>query len=199
LLATAGAASPAPIEIAGEGQLGYFRMAASDSASALFGSGNALTLGGALRATLWRGAFVSIGVRTFAKEGERVFVATPDSPVQKLGHPLTMRTTPAFVSAGYRFRNGKRIVPYLSVGVAVAFYRERSEVAGERFDVDKTKAGFVGAAGVEIGRGLLRFGAEVGYTTIPNTIGSTGVSQVYGETDAGGFHAVGKVILAFGI
>ena len=81
-------------------------MAASDSASATFGSADALTYGGAARATVWRGAFVSLGVRTFAKEGERVFVAAPGSPVQKLGHPLSMRTTSGMLSLGYRFCAG---------------------------------------------------------------------------------------------
>ncbi len=187
------------VEIAAEGQLGYFRMAASDSAKAVFGSANALDYGGALRVTVWRGAFVSVGVRSFAKDGERVFVADSSSPVQKLGFPLTMRTTMVLPAVGYRFWNGRLIVPYVSAGVAVTAYREKSDVEGQPFDVDRTKAGFVGAAGVEVGRGFLRVGAEVGYATAPNVVGEAGVSKVYGETNAGGFHAIGKVVIAFGI
>ncbi len=187
------------IELAADGQVGYFRMAATNSANATFGSANTAIYGGALRLTLWQGVYVSVSARTFARDGERVYVASPGSPVQKLGQVLTMRTTAIVPAVGYRFFDGKLIVPYLSVGLAVTAYREKSEVAGESFDVDVNKAGFAGAAGVEIGHGVLRVGAEIGYTTAPNAIGSAGVSKVYGETDAGGFHAVGKVIIAFGI
>jgi hypothetical protein len=200
LVLTAGAMRPAQaLELSAEGQIGYFRMAATSSAEATFGSADTLIYGGALRLTVWRGAFVSIGARTLARDGERVFVASPGSPVQKLGETLTMRTTIIVPALGYRFRDGNSIVPYVSVGLPVTAYRERSDVKGEKFDVDTSKLGFAGAAGIEIGRGVLRLGAEVGYTTAPNAIGSTGVTKVYGENDAGGFHAVGKVIVAFGI
>jgi hypothetical protein len=85
-------------------------------------------------------ALVSIGVRTFGKEGESVFVAGLDSP-EKLGHALPMRTTSALFPLGYRFRRGKWIVPHLSAGLAATSYKETSDVAGQPFNVDKTKAG----------------------------------------------------------
>ncbi len=183
-------------EIALEGQLGYFRMAATESASAVFDATGGLTFGGALRGTFWRGFYVSAGARTFSKSGERVFVASSASPVQKLGFPLTMRTTPILLSVGYRFRHDKTIVPYLSGGGALTAYSERSEVAGETFDVDHTKLGFVAATGFEVGRGMLRFGGEVGYSTVPNVIANGGVSRVYGESNIGGLHVVGKIVFA---
>ncbi len=191
------AAEPRP-EVALEGQLGYLHEAASKTATASFGSANAFLMGGALRATVWRGAFVSLAFRTFSRDGERVFVATPDSPVQKLGFPLSMRTSYFLPSVGYRFRNGHLIVPYASIGLAITSYHEQSEVAGQPYELDVRKTGFTAAAGVELGRSLLRFGAELGYTSA-GALGTTGVSKVYGETDAGGFYAVGKVVLAFGI
>ena len=158
--------SPRPSRAAGEfaieAQAGYFEMAASNSASALFDSSGGGTFGGAVRYTFWRGAFVSAGARTFSKEGERVFVSGADAAVQKLGFPLSIRLTPIFATAGYRFRNGKMIVPYAAVGGSITSYKEESEVAGEAFDTDRTKTGFVGAAGLEVGRGTFRFGAEVG-------------------------------------
>jgi len=185
-------------EIAVEGQLGYFRMAASNTGSALFGSDDGATFGGALRYTFWRGAFAAAGARTFSKDGQRVFVATPNSAVQKLGFPLTMRTTPIFVSLGYRFRDGRLIVPYVSAGGTITKYHETSTVAGESFDESLSKAGFLGAVGVEVGRGLLRFAAEGGWSTVPGAIGKAGASKVYGEDDVGGSYALGKLVLAFG-
>jgi hypothetical protein len=184
-------------ELSFEGQLGFFGMAASNSASAVFDSSDAATFGGAARLTFWRGAFVAIGGRTFSKDGERVFVRAPNAPVEKLGFGLSVRTTPFFLSAGYRIRRHGLVVPYASAGLAVARYSERSEVAGESFDEVFTKTGLTGTLGVEVGRGTFRFGAEVGYTTIPNAIGMGGVSKVYGEDDIGGWHAVGKVIVSF--
>ena len=185
-------------EVAVEAQAGYFEMAAENSASALFGSRGGPTFGGAVRYTFWRGAFVSAGARTFSKEGERVFVSAPNTAEQKLGFPLSIRLTPILLQAGYRFRHGHMLVPYVAAGVAITSYTEESEVAGETFNTDSTHTGFVGSAGLEVGRGTFRFGAEVGYTSVPSALGLGGVSKVYGEDDLGGVHAVGKLIVAFG-
>ena len=184
-------------ELALEVHAGYFQMAAGNSASALFDSSGGGTFGGAGRFTFWRSAYVSAGARAFSKDGERVFVATPNSVVQKLGFPLSVRITPAFLTVGYRFRDGKRIVPYAGIGGLLAFYKEESEVTGERFDAEGTKTGFAGTAGLEVGRGHFRFGAEVGWTSAPDAIGIAGVSKVYGDDDLGGLHAIGKLIVAF--
>jgi opacity protein-like surface antigen len=206
-LAVAGAlvasfACAAPLragELALEGHGGWFKMAAKDSAQAVFDSDGAGTFGAAARFTFWKGAFVSAGVRTLSKEGERVFVASPGGPVQRLGFPLEVKLTPVLLQAGYRFRQGALVVPYVSAGVALTQYEETSEVAGESFDESFSKSGFTGAAGVEVGRGLLRFGAEVGYTSLPGSLGLGGVSAVYGEDDLGGVHVIGKLVIAFGL
>lgn len=184
-------------ELAVEAHAGYFQMAAENSASAVLDSRGGGSFGGAMRYTFWRGAFVSAGARTFSKEGERVFVATPGSPVQKLGFPLKLRLTPMFLAVGYRLRDGKLVVPYAGIGGALTSYKEESDVAGESFDEEGSEAGFLGFAGVEVGRGTFRVGAEAGYTTVPDAVGLGGVTKVYGEDDLGGWHAVGKVIVAF--
>ena len=184
-------------ELALEAHGGYFEMAAENSASALFDSTGGPTFGGAVRYSFWRGAFVSAGARTFSREGERVFVQSTSSPVQKLGFPLSIRLTPILLQAGYRFRHGHMLVPYVAAGVAITSYTEESEVAGETFNTDSTKTGFVGTAGLEVGRGTFRFGAEVGWTTVTGAVGIAGVSKVYGEDDLGGLHGIGKLIVAF--
>jgi opacity protein-like surface antigen len=184
-------------ELAFEAQGGYLGLNASNSASALFDSTGAPTFGGAVRLTFWRGAFVTLGGRTFTRDGERVFVASANAPVEKLGFGLTMRTTPLFAMAGYRLRRGSLLVPYLAAGVAVTRYSESSQVAGEAFDQQFTKTGFTGVVGLELGRGLFRVGGEAGYTTVPNAIGFGGVSKVYSENDIGGWHVVGKLVVSF--
>jgi opacity protein-like surface antigen len=198
-LVPATAAPASAGELALEGQVGYFKMAASNTGRALFGSDDGATYGGAARYRFWRGAFVSAGVRTFSKDGERAFVATANGPVQKLGFPLAMTTTPFSLKLGYRLRDGHTLVPYVAAGVAVTKYEVTSSVAGQGFDESVSKTGFDGAIGVEVGRGLLRFAAEGGWSAVPNAIGEAGVSKVYGEDDIGGTYVIGKVVLAFGL
>jgi hypothetical protein len=186
-------------ELALEAQVGYFDMAAKSSAKALFDSSGGATYGGALRYTVWRGAFVSAGLRSFSKDGERVFLLSPGGTIQKLGFPVSVELQPILLMAGYRFRQGQLIVPYAAIGAAITSYTETSSVAGESFDTDASKTGFVGAAGVEVGRGLFRVGAELGYSTVSGVVGLAGVSQIYGEDDIGGFHVIGKVAVAFSL
>jgi opacity protein-like surface antigen len=198
-LLLAGALPSAAGELAVEAQVGYFDMAAKDSAQALFGSSGGVTFGGAVRYTAWRGAFVSAGFRTFSKDGERVFLLSPGGTIQKLGFPVSVELRPILLMAGYRFRNGELVVPYAAIGAALTSYTETSTVAGESFDSDGSKTGFVGAAGVEVGRGMFRVGAEFGYSTVSGASGLGGVSKIYGEDDIGGFHVIGKVAVAFGL
>lgn len=185
-------------ELAIEAQVGYFDMNAEKSAKAVFGSSGGLTFGGAVRYDVWRDVFVSAGVRTFSKEGERVFLTSPGAAVQKLGFPVSVRLTPILLSAGYRYSGWKWVAPYASVGAAITSYSETSDVAGQSFDQDLTKTGFVGAVGLETARGRLRGGVEVGYSTVSSAIGVGGISQIYGEDDIGGFHIVGKILYVFG-
>jgi hypothetical protein len=193
-----GATPPASAgEFALEGQVGSFSMAASKSADAVFGSSSGVTYGGALRYTVWRGLYVSGGARTFSKDGERVFVQSPTAPVQKLGFPLSVKITPIFFTVGYRFREGRMVVPYVGIGGSVTKYKETSEVAGASFDQSFSKGGFHALGGLEIGRGLLRAGGEASYSTVSGAVGLGGVTKVYGEDNLGGFTIVGKLILAF--
>jgi hypothetical protein len=185
-------------ELAAEAQAGYFSMASSQSADAVFDSSGGLTWGGAARYSFDLGIYVTAGVRTFSKEGERVFVAGPADPVARLGFPLSARITPWFATVGYRFRQGALIVPYAGLGGSITSYTEESTVAGRVFDESRSKMGFHVAGGAEIGRGRFRFGAEVGWSTVPDALGVGGVSQVYGEDNLGGWTVLGKLVIAFG-
>ena len=115
-----------------------------------------------------------------------------------LGFPLSVRITPVYLTVGYRLRDGKLVVPYAGVGGVIASYSEESSVAGASYDQSSTKGGFQFLGGVDVGRGRFRFGAEAGWSTIPNAIGVGGVSSIYNEDDIGGWSVVGKVVVAFG-
>jgi hypothetical protein len=49
------------------------------------------------------------------------------------------------------------------------------------------------AAGFDHGRGPVRVGAELMFTTIPDSAGIGGVSAVYEERDLGGVTLVGRI------
>ncbi len=199
LLVLALAAGPASAgEFAAELGAGYFSMSASKSADAVFDSSDGLAWGGAARYSFKGGIFVSAGARTFSKEGERVFVAGPTDTVARLGFPLSIRITPIFVTAGYRFREGKMVVPYAGIGGSLTSFTEESSVAGRSYDESRSKAGFHVVGGAEVGRGRFRFGAEVGWSTVPDAVGFGGVSAVYNENNLGGWSAMGKLVIAFG-
>jgi len=183
-----------------EGHIGYNSLTSADrSAKAIFnGSSGGITYGGGLRYVFEKGLYVGAWARYFSKTGERVFIADASGPVFRLGHPLKVRVVPVQLTVGYRFGGGGFVVPYQGAGGGLTRYHEESEVAGVVESNDQTKASGHFLAGVEVGRGSLRAGAEAGYAFVPNTIGIGGVSQIYGENDIGGFTVVGKVVFSFG-
>lgn len=201
LLALVLALAPTPLaagELAAELQVGYLGLTASRSAEALLGSSGGLTWGGAGRYTFYKSFYASLGVRTFSGSGERVFVAGPSDAVSNLGFPLSVRITPVAFTVGYRFRDRQLIVPYAGLGGSITSYSEQSSVAGIGYDESRSEGGFQVVGGVEVGRGMFRFGAEAGWSTVPNAIGLAGVSNVYNEDDIGGWSVVGKLVVAFG-
>ena len=172
---------------------------ASKSAKAVFdGSSGGFTFGAGVRFSVTPSIYVGVGGRYFSKEGERAFVADPSTPPFGLGHPLDVRIIPVHAQVGWRFRPDTSLVPYLGLGVGVTSYREESTVGGlAEPTVSETKASGIVVGGLEFGRGSVRFGLDLSYSTVPDSLGVGGVSQVYGEDDIGGFSALGRVIFVF--
>jgi len=164
---------------------------ASNSAKAVFdGQSGGPTFGFAGEFGLGESFFIRAGARIFRRDGERVFVAAPASPVFRLGHPLKVRIIPAYGLIGYRFLQGGSLRPYIGVGGGATSYDEESDVAGEIFTSTATKASGHAVAGLDFGRGMIRVGGEVMYSVAPKAIGFDGVSEIYGEDDIGGLSAV---------
>ena len=154
---------------------GYFDLTgAQRSAEAVFGSSGSATFGGAFRYVHRRGFYGTAGVRTWSKDGERVFAASLTGPVQHLGFPLSVRLTPITGTVGYRFRRDRSFVPYVGVGGGVTLYREESEVAGEALSESRSAGTFVGEAGVEYGKGRFRYAVEGRYSIASEAIGLGG-------------------------
>jgi hypothetical protein len=172
---------------------------ASKSAEAVFdGSSGGFTFGGSFRVGITPSFYVGVGGRYFSKDGERAFVASASGPAFGLCHPLTVRIVPIHALVGWRFRPETTLVPYIGLGVGATSYHEDSTV-GElpEPEVSQTKASGLVNAGLEYGKGTVRFGVDLSYMLAPDTLGLGGVSQVYGEDDVGGFTALGKIVFVF--
>jgi len=196
VLAGAGPAAALDWGIGVEG--GYSEMTnASKSAKAIFdGSKGGGTIGGFVCIGLVQSFFLEAHGRHFQKTGERVFIADPAGEVFHLGHPLTIRLIPVYGAIGYRFLPSSHFAPYVTIGLGATSYKETSDVAGLVETQSATKFSGHGALGVDYLAGPLRIGVEVGYSTVPNTIGDSGVSKVYNEKDVGGLTVLAR--LAFG-
>lgn len=196
LLVLAACAAPSAADAADFGLTldgGFYHLTNSpESAEAIFEASGAPVFGAAVQYALGRSLFLRVGARFTRMDGERVFVASPDAPVFRLGHPLTARIVPVYGLIGYGFGRGS-LRPYLALGGGVTMYDEESEVAGEIFESTATKPSGHFAGGVDYGRGSFRFGAEVMYTLAPDVIGDSGVSEVYNENDMGGVTGVLRI------
>lgn len=195
--APAATASAREIALGVEG--GWATLSATRSAKAVFdGETGGPTFGASLRVGVNRSLYVGLTGRFFSKDGERAFVASTGGEAFPLGHPLTMRVVPVHAVAGWRFRPDQPFVPYVSLGVGATSYHEESTVGGLPEDaINETKASGLGAAGVEYGRGRLRFGLDLSYLVAPDSLGLGGVSKAYGEDDVGGFAAQGRIAIVF--
>src|SRR5262245_45894477 len=172
----------------------YDMTGARDSAKAVFDSSGGATFGAGLRLGFGPRWFASVGTHYFSKDGQRAFVADPQSPAFRLGHPLNARVIPVFALGGYRFRADKTLVPYVAAGLGFTSFRETSTVAELEETHSESKFSYHFGGGAEYGQGTLRFGVEVLYTSAPDTLGLGGVSQVYDENDAGGISFMARII-----
>jgi opacity protein-like surface antigen len=159
------------------------------------GASGGPTFGAGVRWSVTPSLYVGLSGRYFGKDGERVFVAGPGAPAFGLGHPLSVRIVPVHAQVGWRFRPHARLVPYVGLGVGATSYHEESTVGDvDEPAVSETKPSGLVAAGLEYGQGAVRFGIDLSYSTVPNSLGVGGVSQVYGEDDLGGFTALGRIV-----
>ncbi len=80
-----------------------------------------------------------------------------------------------------------KLVPYVGGGYSAYKYTESSEFSTQEEDVDGWFGGFhlVGGADYQAMR-WLAIGGEIGWSTIPDALGTGGVSSVFGEDNLGG-------------
>ena len=186
----AAAAPPRPtgIQIGGYAMFGRINFTASESFDAIVGDPSGSIFGGGARIGLpLGGLFVDVGAWRYHGEGERVFVANDE--VFKLGIPVEIKVAPIELSAGWRFRirRAPKLTPYAGGGLTILKYQETSDFATGDENVDDSFNGYhlLGGAEYKIMR-WLGIAGEASWSTVPDAIGESGVSEAFDETDLGG-------------
>jgi len=143
--------------------------------------------GGAELLNIWHGAFLRVDGSSWSRTGARV-----DASGTSLGISTTVKLTPIEIGGGWRMSPGgprasSGVAFYVGGGVVRMRFRQTSDFATDTDNVDQTTNGYTVFAGLEL-RVLssVIVGAEGGYRSVPNAIGSGGVSQIYKENNLGG-------------
>jgi hypothetical protein len=169
-------------------------MAAQNSFQAIVGSSTLMGLGGGVDVLrVWKDLFIRGAVTHTSKDGSRAFVF--DGQAISLNIPMKVSMTPIETGGGWRFPS-PRVTPYAGGAAIFAHYSETSTFAGSGDNVSETKVGYSGFGGVDFTLSKwVMAGVEAQYRSVPNAIGTGGVSQDFGETNLGGF----SVRVMFGI
>ena len=80
-----------------------------------------------------------------------------------------------------------KLIPYVAGGFTSLKYQETSDFATPSEDVDESFNGYhvIGGAEYKITR-WLGLAGEAAWSTVPDAIGESGVSDAFNETDLGG-------------
>jgi len=176
------------VQIGGFGMFGQMNFDAKQSFDAIVGDPAGPIVGGGARVGLpFGGLFVEIGGWRFGDDGERAFVS--NGQVIPLGIPVEITITPVEITGGWRFRmpRAPRLFPYAAGGFTSYGYKETSQFAATTENVDERFNGYLifGGAEVKLTR-WLGVAGEVAWTTVPDAIGDSGVSDVFNDTNLGG-------------
>jgi hypothetical protein len=180
------------VELFGFGEVGDGSWLAHDTFNAVLGSSSAFMLGGGVQVRVGS-LFVEASVERFQRSGTRVFVYS--GQVFSLGVADTVRIIPIKATVGYR-RAGPRVTPYVGGGIGTHLYREASNFADPSENVSEHVTSYHVLAGVELAsRHWLRAALEVELSTVPNALGTTGVSAAFNEHNLGGVHGRLKILV----
>ena len=170
------------------------QFAAKTSFDALFNSRVQQFFGGGAELVFRNGLFADVAVSHWAKTGERAFVL--DGQTYRLGQPLDVRLIPVEVSAGYRFKTGRRFFPHLGGGAGWYSYREQSAFAESGENVNTQHVGGLVDGGLEYRvHRLVGVDVDVQRSFVPGILGTGGISKQAGESDLGGLSARFRILV----
>jgi hypothetical protein len=193
-LALVGAAAPAAAQTAdaiGFRAFGHYEivnLTASKTFDAVLDTTSMTGVGGGgevLR--IWKGLFVRGAVSQMKDTGSRAFVFGND--IIPVDIPLEVKMRTVELAAGWRFPVGTRdrIALYAAGGALLLKYDETSDFAAAGENVNESFNGFVFIGGAEFTVWKWIFaGVEGQYRSVPDAIGSAGISDVFNETNLGG-------------
>ena len=176
------------------GTAGVSTWLAHDTFSAVLGSDRTpmFGVGGQVRV---HGQLVIEGaIERLTKTGQRVFVSGGE--VFKLGIRDTVRIVPISVTALYR-QPAQRVAYYGGGGVGRYSYKEDSDFADPGENTNQRFASYHVVAGVEFDAltSMLKTAVEVQFTSVPNALGTSGASAVFGERNLGGVQLRVKILV----
>jgi opacity protein-like surface antigen len=196
MTATTANAQMREVRLRGFGDIGATTFTAEQSFAAVLGSATGMVLGGGVEVVLPSEVFANVRASLFRGTGQRVFLFGGEQ--FGLGIPTTITLTPVHLTGGYRFEFFDRFIPYAGAGVGWYGFKETSEFATARENVDDQFTGFHVLGGAEIGLWRwLALAGELQWATVPDAIGGdpNSVSHEFSESDLGGTTFRFKVVV----
>jgi opacity protein-like surface antigen len=184
-------------------QFGRLSQTASDSFTAILGRSSGLVFGGGAELSWRSGLFVRGDVSYFSADGERAEIV--DGEVIPLEIPLSISLTPIEFTGGYRLpeytvgpRRQVRLVPFIGAGAGFVRFREHTDDEHPEESADERFASYHLLLGLDVPlAGRFALGAELTRRWVPGGLGTSGVSQVLGESDLGGSTLRARVRVTF--
>lgn len=183
---SARAQTTSPVGVRAWFGLDFNTMSASDSFDAVLGSAQLLGFGGGADVTVWKNAFARVSFSRAKKDGERAVIFNRE--VIPIGVPITVSYTPIEIGGGWQFPLAGGVRPYAGAGLFRLRYKEESDFGVPDDSVDLSKNGYVVFGGVEVPVWqYVIVGGEAQFRSVPDAIGTGGVSRDFEEKNLGGF------------
>ena len=186
--------APGRLRIRAFGQAGGTVFAAQDSFDTILGSSFGTVAGAGGQVVLPNDVFVQVSVERFRETGTRAVVS--GEHIFTVDTPAVIAVTPVVATAGYRSPAYGRFAPYVGAGLGWHVLTEESPNSGERTRQGTVGYHVLGGSEFVVGR-LLAIAAEAQWATVPDALGATGVSAVFGEQDLGGLTFRLKLIIGY--
>jgi hypothetical protein len=164
------------------------RMSARQTFTAEFSSPQVIGYGGGADVVIDRRFFARLSFSRLSKKGTRGFVDA--GQFFSTGVPIQVVMEPVEIGGGLRLAGGVRrrvLTPYVGASLVLLRFRQISPDAGPTDDLPETFHGaeVFGGVDVLVAR-RVSIGAEAAYRTLPHAIGTSDVSQSFGESNLGG-------------
>lgn len=183
---SARAQTTSPVSVRAWFGLDFNMMSASKSFDAVFESSRLLGFGGGADVTMWKNVFARVSFSRAKKDGQRAVIF--DSRAIPIGVPITVSYVPIELGGGWQFPLVGGVRPYAGAGLFRLRYKEESDFGIRDEEVDLSKNGYVVFGGVEVPVWkYVMVGGEAQFRSVPDAIGTDGVSRDFEETNLGGF------------